>query len=69
MSGCMRVISLPSLNECQIRQPAQIIAPHVMQVVCYTQEDILADCGIPPGLKIYKSEVILHLFPVRIGFQ
>lgn len=65
MSGCMRVISLPILNQCQIRHPAQIIAPHVVQVLCYTQEDILADCRILPDLKFYKSKIKLHPFLVR----
>lgn len=35
----------------------------------HIQEDILADCRIPPDLKIYESKTILHLFPVRIGFN
>lgn len=65
MSGCMRVISLPSLNQCQIWHPAQIIAPHVVQVLCYTQEDILSDCRTLPDLNFYKSKIKLHPFLVR----
>lgn len=65
MSGCMRVISLPSLNYHQIRQPAQTVTPHVIQVLHYTQEDTLADCRIPHDLKISESKIILHLFHIE----
>jgi len=66
MSGFMRDISLPSLNE---RQPVEIVTPHVTRVLRYTQEDTSADCIIPPDLNIYKSKIILHPFPLRTGFQ